>query len=151
MERSDVERWVERWVTAVESGAPGAFGALVTGDVMDISGVTTGLGPKNAPGRVATSEQRSSGAEPFEARARALHAAFRNVSVSVDDLLIDGGRIAWRFTLRGEHSGPFLGVEPTGRHVAIHGVNFQRLEDGRVREHWTLVDRFECLRQLRAT
>jgi predicted ester cyclase len=131
MERSDAERWVEQWAKAVESGMPGAFDALVTSDVVDISGVP--------------------GAEPFEARSRALHAAFTNVTVSVDDLVIDGSGIAWRFTLRGEHVGPFLGVEPTGRRVAIQGVNFQRLEGSRVREHWTLLDRFEWLRQLRAT
>lgn len=150
MERSEAERLVENWVRAVESGAPGAFGALLTRDVMDISGVTRALGAKTAPGDT-PAEPRSAGAEPFEARARALHAAFTNVSVEVDDVLIDGARVAWRFTLRGEHAGPFLGVEPTGRRVAVQGVNFQRLEAGRVREHWTLLDRFELLRQLRAT
>jgi predicted ester cyclase len=142
LQRKDGERLVESWVKAVESGTPGAFETLVTHDVLDISGVTQPPGPE-------ASARRPSGAEPFEARARALHAAFTGVSVTVDDLVVDGEVLAWRFTLRGEQRGPFLGVEATGRHVAIQGVNFQRIENGRVREHWTLVDRFEWLRQLR--
>jgi predicted ester cyclase len=121
MQQSEIEKLVEAWVRAVESGVPGAFETLVAGDVTDI-----------------------------EARARAFHTAFAGVSVTVDELLTEGDGVAWRFTLRGEHRGPCMGIARTGRRVAISGVNFQRVTDGRVREHWTLLDRYELLQQLRA-
>jgi len=45
----------------------------------------------------------------------------------VDDLVIDGDRIAWRFTLRGVHRGTLLGRAATHRRIELRGVNFQRL------------------------
>jgi predicted ester cyclase len=141
MQRSELEKLVEAWVRAVESGVLGAFGALVTSDVADTSGPA---------GSGAEPRARTFGAEPFEARARAFHGAFANVRVTVEELIAEGDGIAWRFTLRGEHCGPFMGLEATGRRVAISGVNFQRVTAGRVREHFTLLDRYELLQQLRA-
>jgi predicted ester cyclase len=63
------------------------------------------------------------------------------------DLLIDGDRIAWRWALTGTHVGPFAGIGPTGRPVTLYGVNFQRLKDDRVIEHWTLVDIFGSMQR----
>lgn len=134
MQREDSERLVEAWAKAVETGAPGAFATLVTSDVTDLSGPVPACGP-----------------EPFEARARALHAAFGALRVTIDALVVEGERLAWRFTVEGEHRGPFLGVEPTGRRIALRGVNFQSIVDGRVREHFTLIDRFGALQALRPT
>jgi len=36
--------------------------------------------------------------------------------------------------------GAFAGVAATGRRVTLRGVNFQRIADGKVTEHWTMVD-----------
>ena len=36
------------------------------------------------------------------------------------------------------HSGALLGIEPTGREVAIDVIDIVRLEDGRYAEHWGL-------------
>lgn len=132
MQRADAEKIAETWARAVESGLPGAFEMLVASEVRDVSGPLPVLG-----------------SAPFEARTRALHAAFRAIAVTVDQVLVDGEQLAWRFSLRAEHCGPFLGIEATGRHVAVRGVNFQRVEQGRVCEHWTLLDRFDLAQQLR--
>ena len=134
MQREDAEELARSWAKAVESGAAGAFETLVSPDVTDVSGQAPVLGQA-----------------PFEARSRAIHAAFRSIAVTVDQVLVDGERLAWRFTLRAEHCGPFLGIEATGKEVTVRGVNFQRIEHGRVREHWTLLDRFDLLQQLRSS
>ena len=86
---------------------------------------------------------------PFKQRAAAIHAAFSDLQTSVDELLIDGDNIAWRWSVSGTHVGDFGGVAPTGRRVTLQGVNFQRLEGGRVAQHWTLADTAGVLQQLR--
>jgi predicted ester cyclase len=68
--------------------------------------------------------------------------------MKVDDLVVEGDSIAWRWTLTGKHVGPFAGLAATGKTAALRGVNFQRIANGRVAEHWTLVDAFGALRAL---
>jgi len=69
--------------------------------------------------------------------------------IAVDDLLMDGDALAWRWTLTGTHVGPFAGTAPTGRRATLRGVKFQMIRGGRVAEHWTLIDVFTAMQPLR--
>jgi predicted ester cyclase len=130
--RQDIERLVQRWTKeAIAGGRLDAFDELLSPDVLDRSV------PNSA----------TKGVEQFKARATAVRAAFADIELQVLDLLIDGDRIAWRWALTGTHVGPFAGIGPTGRPVTLYGVNFQRLKDDRVIEHWTLVDIFGAMQR----
>ena len=91
----------------------------------------------------------SRGRETFKARARGVRSAFADLRVTVDDVVVEGDAIAWRWTLTGTHAGPLLDIAATGKRVTLRGVNFQRVRDGRVAEHWTLADLAGVARQLR--
>jgi hypothetical protein len=78
--------------------------------------------------------------EPVAARTRAVHAAFKEVELAAVDVVIEGDRAAWRWRLSGVHVGAIGGIAPSGTRKAIEGVNFQRVVEGRVVEHWTMVD-----------
>jgi predicted ester cyclase len=133
MDRRAIERLVWRWANeGIVEGRLSVFDDLVVPEVVDRSGP--------APW---------TGVESVKARASAVRAAFDELEIRVDELLVEGDGIAWRWTLHGKHVGTFAGVEPTGRRVALRGVNFQRLEGDRVAEHWTLVDVFGALQALR--
>lgn len=43
-----------------------------------------------------------------------------------------------------------MGIPPTGRRVEIHVIDIVRLVDGRIVEHWNIVDRLGLLQQLGA-
>ncbi|HKU97574.1 MAG TPA: ester cyclase [Vineibacter sp.] len=46
------------------------------------------------------------------------------------------------FTLwRGTHTGRFRGLAPTGKQVAFETVDLLRIAQGRIVEHWDVVDR----------
>jgi predicted ester cyclase len=60
--------------------------------------------------------------------------------VTLDDLLADGDKVIRRFTLRGTHWGPFLGVPGSDRSVVLRGMAIDRLVDGRLVESWVHVD-----------
>src|SRR5450432_172937 len=68
---------------------------LLAEDVLDRSGPTP-----------------SRGVEPFKARAAAVRAAFAEIEIRVEDSLVDGDAIAWRWALTGTHVGTFAGVAP---------------------------------------
>jgi steroid delta-isomerase-like uncharacterized protein len=133
MDRHAIERLVQRWTRAIAEGQLDVFDELLTDDVLDRSGATP-----------------SQGIGTFKVRAAAVRAAFAEIELVLEDLLVDGNAIAWRWALTGTHVGNFAGVAPTNRRIMLRGVNFQRLRGGRVAEHWTMVDVFGATQALRA-
>ena len=81
-----------------------------------------------------------------------VRAAFADSHHAVEDLIAEGDRVVTRFTWSGTHRGPFMGVPPTGRRVAVEGIWIHRLEGGRIVEgrEWGQVDWLGLLRQLGA-
>ena len=133
MIREEIEKLVQRWTEAIAAGRLDDFDSLLAPDVLDRSGAVP-----------------SQGVEQFKTRAASLRAAFSEVDLCIDDLIVEGDAIAWRWSLSGTHVGPFAGVEPTGRRVTLRGVNFQRLKSDRVVEDWTMVDVFGAVQALRS-
>lgn len=72
--------------------------------------------------------------------AMALHDAFAELSVTLDDMIAESDRVAVRATWRGVHVGPFRGLAPTGKACTFTGMVFWRLRDGRVTERWAEID-----------
>ena len=63
-------------------------------------------------------------------------AAFQGLHVTIHDMMADGDRVACRFTARGVHQGEFMGLPPTGREIAMTGIEIFRLRDGKIAELW---------------
>ncbi len=131
MNRQQLEAVTARWLAAVRTANLAEFEALTTPDVLDLS---TG--------------QRAS-ARVFQERARALHDVFDGLTGRIEELVIEGDRLAWRWTLLGQQRAPFLGEPASGRAITLSGVNFQRQTGGRVSEHYTLFDALGAIRQMR--
>jgi len=83
-------------------------------------------------------------------RASRLRGAFPDAEFTLEDILAEGDRVAYRSTLRGTHQGPFLGVAPTGHRVTVSFLAIVRVEDGRLAEEWGGLDQADLLRQLRS-
>lgn len=77
-------------------------------------------------------------------------AAFPDVTVTLQDAVGEGDRVAFRSVLQGSHLGEFLGIPPTGSQVTVTLVDVLRIEDGRIAERWGGPDLYELLRQLGA-
>jgi predicted ester cyclase len=132
MNRNQIEAFAARWLAAVQHGNLSEFEHLV-----------------GSPGALGNGD-RAANCAAIQARASALQSAFSELDGHVDELLLDGDRIAWRWTLTGVHSGPFLGERATGKRVRLSGTNFQRLSGDVVVAHYTLVDALGVLHQLRS-
>jgi steroid delta-isomerase-like uncharacterized protein len=77
-------------------------------------------------------------------------AAFPDMQVTLEDLVAEGDRVVARYTMRGTHRGPFLGVPATGREVRIEGIDILRLAGGKVVERLGLADALGLMQQLGA-
>jgi len=77
-----------------------------------------------------------------------LRKAFPDVSLALEDLLVEGDRVAARITMRGTHSGEYMGIKPTGRTVEVTAFEISRTRDGKYAETWGMLDLFSLLNQL---
>ncbi len=74
--------------------------------------------------------------------------AFPDLHCTLEDEIRQGDKLAAHWTMRGTHTGLFMGNPPTGRTVEAQGIIFTRTENGRIVEDWTLVDEMGILQQL---
>jgi predicted ester cyclase len=58
----------------------------------------------------------------------------------------EGGRVASRLTVRGRHTGEFLGCPPTGAPVTTTGIAITRVIGGRIVADWSEIDLLGRLR-----
>jgi steroid delta-isomerase-like uncharacterized protein len=74
--------------------------------------------------------------------------AFPDVKATVEDLMADGDKVVARVSYRGTHQGAFRGIPPTGKPIAVMGINIFRIANGKLVEHWGLTDRLAVLQQI---
>ncbi len=67
-------------------------------------------------------------------------AGFPDLSITVEDVMAEGDRVAARVTMRGTHRGEFQGISPTGKRVEVKAIDMFRISDGRIVEHWGHAD-----------
>ncbi len=82
-------------------------------------------------------------------RVNILRAAF-NPQFTLDHVIAEGDKVAVMWTNRGTHVGEWFGMPATGRSFTIQGVDVHQLRDGRLAEHWDVVDIYSMLIQLGA-
>ena len=87
------------------------------------------------------------GIEGLKARAGAILAAFRPV-FTLHELVAEADTVVAYWTNTGTHRGEFMGIPPSGRTVTISGVDIHRLRDGRMSEHWHVIEELQMLQQL---
>jgi len=75
-------------------------------------------------------------------------AAFPDLHFTIEDQIVAGDKVAFRWVAEGTHTGPLGDAPPTGRRVRIDGLLFDRVVAGRVAERWEQWDQPAMLRQL---
>lgn len=76
--------------------------------------------------------------------------AFPDIRITVDDVIADGDRTACRLRGVGTHTGPELGVAPTGKRVAFTAIIWTRWADGKMVEAWNEFDAWGMMQQIGA-
>ena len=74
---------------------------------------------------------------------------FPDVQHNIEDLVIEGDRVATRWRGLGHHRGIYAGIAPTGREIDYSGITIFRIADGRIDEAWVNAEMPELLASLR--
>src|SRR5215216_3844008 len=66
--------------------------------------------------------------------------SFPDLSITVEDVMAEGDRVAARVVMRGTHRGEFQGIAPTGKRVEVKAIDMFRISNGKIVEHWGHAD-----------
>ena len=88
------------------------------------------------------------GVGPFKELITGLLRAFPDLHLTIEDQLVQGDRVAFRWRATGTQTGPLGAAPPTGKAVLLDGLIVDSMSDGRVRERWEQWDQSLMLQQL---
>lgn len=93
------------------------------------------------PGREGTKEG-------FKAVAIALQVAVPDGHTTLDNVVAERDKVAYRWMFRGTHKGPLMGIPATGKPITITGITIDRVANGQIVERWSQVDSLGMMQQL---
>jgi steroid delta-isomerase-like uncharacterized protein len=100
--------------------------------------------------RVITAQGRRLDADGLRQLVSGTYAAFSDLEITVTRWVEDGDVVVTEEVMAAIHSGPFAGLEPTGRRVELPMVHVHRVAAGQIVERVTYYDTARILRQLTA-
>jgi len=131
----DLDATIRRFYALISAGDIDGFGALLADDFVEHE-VTPGLAPTKA------------GVLSFF---RMQRAAFPDMNMAPEDVLISGDKAVARVRVTGTQTGEMMGMPPTGRSADVQLIDIIRFgDDGLAHEHWGVIDMLGMLQQLGA-
>lgn len=88
------------------------------------------------------------GLEAFKEGIRLFRNAFPDMKDTVEDLIAERDKVAFRVTWQATHQGELRGIPPTGKRVKIMDMHIDRIADGKIAERWGVIDSFGMMQQL---
>jgi steroid delta-isomerase-like uncharacterized protein len=86
----------------------------------------------------------------FKEKVAGFKALFPDLEEDLQDIVAGADRVATRWVVTGTLQQEFMGIPATGQPIRVEGMNFYRLERGRVTDIWTQFDGLGLMRQLGA-
>ncbi len=74
-----------------------------------------------------------------------------DLNLPIHTVMADDDKVLVCLRFKGTHEGEFFGHPPTGNAIDVEVFDLFRLADGKLVEHWAMVDTLGLLKQLGAT
>jgi steroid delta-isomerase-like uncharacterized protein len=75
-------------------------------------------------------------------------AAFPDLYFEIVEVIATDEHAVARVVMTGTHRGSLFGIAATGKRVKVDQINIERIQAGRIVEHWRVTDELSLLRQL---
>jgi predicted ester cyclase len=119
-----------------------AFAALFAGGFVSHQVSAAAPGPPSGMNHM---DQKAGVVALFAARVKAIP----DLKVTIETSLAEGDKVAASFAYEGTQSGPYYGVEPTGKRLFFASCDIFRVEAGQIVEHWGMGDIAGVIAQIR--
>lgn len=80
----------------------------------------------------------------------ALHSAFPDLRVTIHEQIAEDDKVVTHKSFSGTHRGEFLGIPATGNSIDFEVIDILRVREGKVTDHWNVVDKMTLMKQLGA-
>jgi steroid delta-isomerase-like uncharacterized protein len=77
-----------------------------------------------------------------------LFTAFPDDTLKIELIVAEGDMVSYRATESGTHKDTFLGIPATGKSATWTEIQFFKIKDGKIIEHWVDVDIYSWFQQL---
>jgi steroid delta-isomerase-like uncharacterized protein len=81
---------------------------------------------------------------------RTVRGAFPDFRIDVEDVIVEGDKVAVRMRMSGTQEAEFMGVPATGKRIDVAGIDILRMVGDRAAEHWGVSDTMAMMQQLGA-
>jgi steroid delta-isomerase-like uncharacterized protein len=129
-------RMLNAYKEAFENGNLSAFDEICTPNMIDHSTAA-------APGQL-------NDLEGFKRRVAGHCTGMPDLRISITNMILEADLLAFQWEMVGTHNGPYMGRPPSGNLLRIVGMNLERLENGKIVEHWSYPDKLAALQQIDA-
>jgi steroid delta-isomerase-like uncharacterized protein len=119
-----------------------AFGKINEHDIEPLKEFWTPETSERFPDKTAT------GSEEIAAYFEEVFAAITDFRLEIQALAEDGEDVFVRWHMTGRHTGPFTGIEGTGKEVSIDGIDHFVIRDDKVISNFVVFDRVQFGQQL---
>lgn len=136
---SPVQHLAERFAATLTAHDIDAFAALLSDHYINHQSSAAAPAPANLTAKQAT-------VAFFHARL----VGMPDLTVTIEQMVSNGARVAASFVYTGTHDGVFFGVPPTGRKLRFTSCDIFRVEHGLLAEHWGMGDIAGVMAQLHA-
>jgi len=76
------------------------------------------------------------------------YSAFPDLHFTIDDMVVEGDKVAIRYTWTGTHKGEIKGIRPTNKKVTMWEIQIDRIAGGKFAEIWARYDTLGLMQQL---
>ena len=77
-----------------------------------------------------------------------LRTALPDAHISIEDMLAEEDKVAYRYTFRATHSKSWRGAAPTGKPITVTAMEIIHMTDGKIAEVWLNSDALGLVQQL---
>jgi steroid delta-isomerase-like uncharacterized protein len=79
---------------------------------------------------------------------RGFRAGCPDLYIAIDQLVAEGDMVTKRWSFHATHTADLAGLPPTGKRIAMSGLELFRLAGGKIVECWTAYDNLSLIQQL---
>lgn len=95
-----------------------------------------------------SSMPEAKGPEGIKRLAGMVHTSFPDLHFTIEDLIAEGDRVVYRYSVRATHKKDFMGIPATDKQIRFTGIHIYRVSGGKLQEEWENWDALGLMRQL---
>lgn len=90
------------------------------------------------------------GVEGVKQAVQFLHSVLSDISAELLEMVAEADKVVIRWTIRGRHTGNFMGIPPTGKALELVGINIYQIVDGKIHVNHEQTNIADVLQKLKA-